>query len=241
MLESRDILLAFSKSGETEEIRALLPLLERMEIPMIAILGETDSTLARKAAWVLSAAVRKEAGPLGIAPTSSTTAMLAMGDALAMTVLAERDFGVREFASLHPGGALGRRYFLKINALMHSGERLPKVSPEAPLRDVIVEMTAKKLGMTAVTDLSGHLLGVLTDGDLRRTLESSRIKAQPILELPAEAIMTRHPATLPPETLASEALNLMESRQITSVVVTGEDGIVLGIIHLHDLLRAGVP
>jgi len=241
MLESRDILLAFSKSGETEEIRALLPLLERMEIPMIAILGETDSTLARKAAWVLSAAVRKEAGPLGIAPTSSTTAMLAMGDALAMTVLAERDFGVREFASLHPGGALGRRYFLKINALMHSGERLPKVSPEAPLRDVIVEMTAKKLGMTTVTDLSGHLLGVLTDGDLRRTLESSRIKAQPILELPAEAIMTRHPATLPPETLASEALNLMESRQITSVVVTGEDGIVLGIIHLHDLLRAGVP
>lgn len=241
MLESRDILLSFSKSGETEEIRALLPLLERMEIPMIAILGETDSTLARKATWVLSANVGKEAGPLGIAPTSSTTAMLAMGDALAMVVLAERDFGVREFASLHPGGALGRRYFLKINALMHTDDRLPTVFPETPLRDVIVEMTAKKLGMTTVTDPSGRLQGVLTDGDLRRTLESSRMNGSPILDLPAEAIMSRHPATLPPDTLASEALNLMESRQITSVVVTGNDRIVLGVIHLHDLLRAGVP
>ena len=243
MLESRDILLSFSKSGETEEIRALLPLLERMEIPMIGILGETDSTLARKATWVLSAKVGKEAGPLGIAPTSSTTAMLAMGDALAMVVLAERDFGVRDFASLHPGGALGRRYFLKINALMHTGDRLPSVFPETPLREVIVEMTAKKLGMTTVTDSSGHLKGVLTDGDLRRTLESSRMNGSgpPILDLPAEAIMSRHPATLPPDTLASEALNLMESRQITSVVVTGEDRIVLGVVHLHDLLRAGVP
>ncbi len=241
MLESRDVLLAFSKSGETEEILALMPLLERMEIPMIAILGKPDSTMGRKAAWTLSAAVTREAGPLGIAPTSSTTAMLAMGDALAMAVLSEREFGIRDFASLHPGGSLGRRYFLRIEALMHKGERLPAVSPDAPLRTVIVEMTAKKLGMTTVIDGSGHLLGVLTDGDLRRTLDSSRTRSLPILDLPAHSIMTRTPATLPPDTLASEALTLMESRQITSVVVCGEDRIVLGVVHLHDLLRAGVP
>ena len=208
---------------------------------MIAILGQPDSTLGRKSAWPLSAAVEREAGPLGIAPTSSTTAMLAMGDALAMVVLSERDFGIRDFASLHPGGSLGRQYFLRIDALMHGGARLPAVSPDAPLRDVIVEMTAKKLGMTTVTDGSGRLLGVLTDGDLRRTLESSRSSSAPILDLPAQSIMTRTPAILPPDTLASEALTLMESRQITSVVVTGEDRIVLGVVHLHDLLRAGVP
>ena len=241
MLESRDVLLAFSKSGETEEILALMPLLERMEIPMIAILGQPDSTMGRKAAWTLSSAVAREAGPLGIAPTSSTTAMLAMGDALAMVVLSERNFGIRDFASLHPGGSLGRQYFLRIDALMHGGDRLPAVSPDTPLRDVIVEMTAKKLGMTTVTDGAGCLLGVLTDGDLRRTLESSRSNAAPILDIPARSIMTRSPATLPPETLASEALTLMESRQITSVVVTDGDSVVLGVVHLHDLLRAGVP
>ncbi len=240
MLESRDILLAFSKSGETEEIRALLPLLERMDIPMIGILGNPESLLGKKAAWVLSAAVDKEAGPLGIAPTSSTTAMLALGDALAMTVLSERNFGISDFASLHPGGSLGRRYFLKINDLMHSGDRLPVVSPHAPLREVIVEITAKKLGMTTVISSTGHLLGVLTDGDLRRTLESARSTEGAILNLHVETLMTRRPATLSPDTLASEALNLMEERQITSIVVTDETGLVLGVVHLHDLLRAGV-
>jgi arabinose-5-phosphate isomerase len=242
MLESRDILLAFSKSGETEEIKALLPLLERMEIPMIAILGEMESTLAQKARWALSAAVKKEAGPLGIAPTSSTTAMLALGDSLAMVVLAERDFGLSDFASLHPGGSLGRRYFLKIKDIMHSGDRIPSVPPDAPLRNVIVEMTGKKLGMTTVTDPGSYLLGVLTDGDLRRALESSGSHAGsvPILEMPASQIMSHNPATLPPETLASEALNLMEQRKITSIVVVGSDRKVMGVVHLHDLLKAGV-
>ena len=243
MLESKDILLAFSKSGETEEIKALLPLLDRMEIPMIAILGEMESTLARKAKWALSASVQKEAGPLGIAPTSSTTAMLALGDALAMGVLAERDFGISDFASLHPGGSLGRRYFLKISDLMHSGKRIPSVFPDTPLRAVIVEMTEKKLGMTTVQDLlTGKLMGVLTDGDLRRTLESTGTRAGTvsILEMPASQIMTRNPATLPAETLASEALNLMEQRQITSIVVTDSSRIVQGVVHLHDLLKAGV-
>jgi arabinose-5-phosphate isomerase len=242
MLESKDILLAFSKSGETEEIKALLPLLERMEIPMIAILGKRDSTMGHKAAWALSSAVEKEAGPLGIAPTSSTTAMLAIGDALAMVVLAEREFGISDFASLHPGGSLGRRYFLKIRDLMHSGDRIPSVSPDAPLREVIVEMTEKKLGMTTVTDSSGQLLGVLTDGDLRRALEFSRRDKvhESILDMAASMIMSKNPATLPPETLASEALNLMERRQITSIVVSGPDRTVQGVVHLHDLLRAGV-
>lgn len=242
MLESRDILLAFSKSGETEEILALLPLLERMEIPMFAILGGRESTLGRKARWALYAGVDKEAGPLGIAPTTSTTAMLAMGDALAMAVLAERDFGISDFASLHPGGSLGRRYFLRVKDLMHSGDRIPAVSPDTPLRAVIVEMTEKKLGMTTVADSTGLLVGVLTDGDLRRALDSSRKDRLPasILEIPASQAMSTSPATLPAETLASEALTLMEQRKITSVVVTDSDRRIQGVLHLHDLLKAGV-
>ncbi|MGC8529955.1 MAG: KpsF/GutQ family sugar-phosphate isomerase [Leptospirillia bacterium] len=240
MLESRDILLAFSKSGETEEILALLPLLERLEIPVIAIVGNRKSTIAQKAAWALSAEVSHESGPLGIAPTSSTTAMLAMGDALAMTVLSERDFGIPDFASLHPGGSLGRRYFLQIGALMHTGDRIPKVSPETPLRDVIVEMTAKKLGMTTVIDSRGILMGILTDGDLRRALDRSGSSAPSILDIPAQSVMTTTPVTLDPSTLASEALTLMETRQITSVVVVHADRTVVGVLHIHDLLRAGV-
>lgn len=242
MLESRDIFLAFSKSGETEEIKALLPLLDRLQITVIAIVGEPLSSLGTRSRWCLDASVEKEAGPLGVAPTSSTTAMLAMGDALAMAVLGERDFGVPDFASLHPGGSLGRRYFLKIRDIMHAGERLPSVLPAAPLRDVIVEMTRKKLGMTAVIDSGGHLLGVLTDGDLRRALEATGPQGEglPLLEIPAERLMTREPATLPPATLAADALALMEQRQITSVVVTGPDAVVLGVVHLHDLLKAGL-
>lgn len=240
MLESRDILLAFSKSGETEEILALLPLLERMEVPVIAILGNRDSTIAQKAAWTLSAEVSHESGPLGIAPTSSTTAMLAMGDALAMTVLSERDFGIPDFASLHPGGSLGRRYFLQISALMHSGDRIPRVTPDTPLRAVIVEMTAKKLGMTTVVDREGTLAGILTDGDLRRALDTRGGSSPSILDIPARAIMTPTPVTLTPSTLASEALTLMEARQITSVVVVHPDRTLAGVLHIHDLLRAGV-
>ncbi len=240
MLESRDILLAFSKSGETEEILALLPLLERMEVPVIAILGNRDSTIAQKATWTLSAEVSHESGPLGIAPTSSTTAMLAMGDALAMTVLSERDFGIPDFASLHPGGSLGRRYFLQISALMHSGDRIPQVTPDTPLRAVIVEMTAKKLGMTTVVDREGTLAGILTDGDLRRALDARGGTSPSILDIPARAIMTTSPVTLTPSTLASEALTLMEARQITSVVVVHPDRTLAGVLHIHDLLRAGV-
>ncbi len=239
MLESRDILLAFSKSGETEEILALLPLLGRMEVPVIAILGNPVSTIAQKATWTLSAEVSHESGPLGIAPTSSTTAMLAMGDALAMAVLAERDFGIPDFASLHPGGSLGRRYFLQISALMHTGDRVPRVAPETPLSAVIVEMTAKKLGMTTVTDKDGTLAGILTDGDLRRALDT-RGGNSSILDIPARAVMTTTPVTLSPATLASEALTLMETRQITSVVVVYPDKSVAGVLHIHDLLKAGV-
>ncbi len=240
MLESRDILLAFSKSGETEEILALMPLLERMEIPVVAILGQRESTIGRKASWTLSAEVSHEAGPLGIAPTSSTTAMLALGDALAMAVLAERNFGIPDFASLHPGGSLGRRYFLQIGALMHGGDRIPRVSPVTPLREVIVEMTEKKLGMTTVQEEDGTLLGILTDGDLRRALENGRQHPGSILDVPARAVMTATPIVLPPSTLASEALTLMESRQITSVVVVHPHHTVAGVLHIHDLLRAGV-
>jgi arabinose-5-phosphate isomerase len=166
--------------------------------------------------------------------------MLAMGDALAMTVLSERDFGIPDFASLHPGGSLGRRYFLQISALMHSGDRIPQVTPDTPLRAVIVEMTAKKLGMTTVVDREGTLAGILTDGDLRRALDARGGTSPSILDIPARAIMTTSPVTLTPSTLASEALTLMEARQITSVVVVHPDRTLAGVLHIHDLLRAGV-
>ncbi len=243
VLDDGDTLLALSKSGETQEILDLIPLLKRLGIPILSMVCERESSLAKVSDHVLWINVHREAGPLGLAPTSSTTAMLAMGDALAMVLLEERNFEVPDFARLHPGGMLGRRYYLRVQDLMHVGADLPVVSPETPLRRAIMEMTAKKLGIAAVCTPDRTLVGILTDGDLRRILEgvSGTPKNPPLfLEEPVSLSMTPHPVTIDREMLASEAVATMESRKISHLLVTDGDGHLEGILHFHDCLRAKV-
>ncbi|MHB1605025.1 MAG: KpsF/GutQ family sugar-phosphate isomerase [Leptospirales bacterium] len=243
VLDGGDTLLALSKSGETQEILDLVPLLKRIGIPILSLVCKKDSSLARVSDHLLWINVDREAGPLGLAPTSSTTAMLAMGDALAMVLLEERNFDVPDFARLHPGGMLGRRYYLRVQDLMHVGEELPVVSPDSPLRNVIMEMTAKKLGIAAVCTSDRKLLGILTDGDLRRILEgvSGMTGGTPVfLEAPVSFSMTSHPVTVERDTLASEAVAIMESRKISHLLVADREGNLEGILHFHDCLRAKV-
>lgn len=243
VLDGGDTLLALSKSGETQEILDLIPLLKRIGIPILSMVCEKDSSLSRVSDQVLWINVGREAGPLGLAPTSSTTAMLAMGDALAMVLLEERNFDVPDFAMLHPGGMLGRRYYLRVQDLMHVGGELPVVSPETPLRKVIMEMTAKKLGIAAVCDPAGTLLGILTDGDLRRVLEgiSGSSGGSPVFLDDAVLLsMTSRPVTVDREILASEAVAIMESRKISHLLVADREGRLEGILHFHDCLRAKV-
>lgn len=243
VLDGGDTLIALSKSGETQEILDLVPLLKRLGIPILSIVCEKNSTLSRISDHILWINVAHEAGPLGLAPTSSTTAMLAMGDALAMVLLEERNFDIPDFARLHPGGMLGRRYYLRVQDLMHVGAELPVVSPESPLRNVIMEMTAKKLGIAAVCASDRKLLGILTDGDLRRILEGFSIRSggTPVfLDDPVSLSMTSHPVTVGRETLASEAVAIMESHKISHLLVSGKEGYLEGILHFHDCLRAKV-
>lgn len=242
VLDGGDTVLALSKSGETQEILDLIPLLRRLSIPILAMVCSRDSTLAREADHVLFLNVTGETGPLGLAPTSSTTAMLAMGDALAMVLLEEREFDVPDFARLHPGGMLGRRYYLRVRELMHSGDALPVVGPDASLRQAIMVMTAKKLGIATVCSEEGKLLGILTDGDLRRILEqvSERETGESaFLGSPVSRYMTTRPVVVEGDMLASEAVAIMESRKISHLVVS--DGNRLeGVLHFHDCLRAKV-
>ena len=242
VLDRGDTVLALSKSGETQEILDLLPLLKRIDIPVVSMVCERDSSLARLSEVVLLIPVSREAGPLGIAPTTSTTSMLAMGDALAMVLLEERSFDVGDFARLHPGGMLGRRYYLKVADLMHAGDALPVVTPGTPLKEVIMEMTAKKLGIAAVTDDGNRILGILTDGDLRRILENRTIDSirGSFLDERVEGFMTRSPVSVRGELLASEAVALMESRKVSQLLVIDENGCLEGILHFHDCLRAKV-
>ena len=242
VLDRGDTVLALSKSGETQEILDLLPLLKRIDIPVVSMVCERDSSLARLSEVVLLIPVSREAGPLGIAPTTSTTSMLAMGDALAMVLLEERSFDVGDFARLHPGGMLGRRYYLKVADLMHAGDALPVVTPGTPLKEVIMEMTAKKLGIAAVTDDGNRILGILTDGDLRRILENRTIDSMrgSFLDERVEGFMTRSPVSVRGELLASEAVALMESRKVSQLLVIDENGCLEGILHFHDCLRAKV-
>ena len=242
VLDRGDTVLALSKSGETQEILDLLPLLKRIGIPVVSMVCERDSSLARLSEVVLLIPVSREAGPLGIAPTTSTTSMLAMGDALAMVLLEERSFDVGDFARLHPGGMLGRRYYLKVADLMHAGDALPVVTPGTPLKEVIMEMTAKKLGIAAVTDDGNRILGILTDGDLRRILENRTIDSirGSFLDERVEGFMTRSPVSVRGELLASEAVALMESRKVSQLLVIDESGCLEGILHFHDCLRAKV-
>ncbi len=228
-----DAVLAISNSGETEEILALVPSLKRLGAPLLALTGNKHSTLATAADVHLDVSIAQEACPLGLAPTASTTAALAMGDALAMALLERRGFSVEDFAVLHPGGRLGRK-LLRVEEAMHAAEQVPRVAESAALREVLFEMTSKRLGMTTVVDAAGRLRGVISDGDLRRQLETH---GNAVFDRSAAQSMTRDPVTIQGRALATEALNLMEARRITSLVVVDAEGLVRGVVHLHDLWR----
>jgi arabinose-5-phosphate isomerase len=236
MLARHDTVIALSNSGETEEVLKLLPFVKRLNIPVIALTGRIQSTLAKNSDVTLDVSVSEEACPMGLAPTASTTAMLAMGDALAIALLQKRGLSEEDFAQFHPGGALGRRLLLKVQDLMHHGDAVPRIQSHATVHDAILEMTTKKLGMTTVLDEDGRLLGVITDGDLRRYLEKG-------LDLPAAQVRdlaSRSPKTISPEALAARAVQIMEEFSITALVVVDERASVVGVLHLHDLLKSGI-
>ena len=235
MITASDVVLALSNSGETEELTTLLPLIKRLGVPLIGITGNPQSTLATSATVHILVDVREEACPLGLAPTSSTTAALAMGDALAIAMLQVRGFTARDFARAHPGGALGRR-LLKIDDLMHSGADMPVVRPAALVADAVVEMTRSGLGLTAVVDDSGALVGVFTDGDLRRVIERNHdIRSARMAD-----VMTRGCKTAGRDQLAAEALRLMQEHKINALLVVAEGQRLIGVLNMHDLLRARV-
>jgi arabinose-5-phosphate isomerase len=231
MLARGDVLLAITYGGETQEILNLLEALKRLEIPIVTLTGNSKSTLAEASEVVLDVSVKEEACSLNLAPTASTTVAMAVGDALAISLLDRRGFQHDDFAALHPAGRLGKK-LLHVEHLMHGGDALPRVSPDTPMPAVFHEMSAKKLGMTTVTTADGKLAGILTDGDLRRLMEKH---GGATLAMTAGDCMVRNPQTIGPKLLASEALNLMEKKKITSVVVTDEAQKVIGVVHLHDL------
>ncbi|MBA1444648.1 MAG: KpsF/GutQ family sugar-phosphate isomerase [Chromatiales bacterium] len=236
MITSGDVVLALSNSGETGELLTILPLIKRLGVPLISMTGNPESTLACEAEVSIDVSVEKEACPLGLAPTSSTTAALAMGDALAIALLETRGFTAKDFALSHPGGSLGRRLLLHIGDIMHTGDAIPKVSIGASLNTALIEMSSKSLGMTAVVDGQGALAGIYTDGDLRRTLDHKvNIHAAGVSE-----VMTVNCKTVAPEMLAAEALQLMEENKISGLLVVNGQGELVGAFNMHDLLRAGV-
>jgi arabinose-5-phosphate isomerase len=231
MLAAGDVVLALSYGGETEEIVALLPTLQRLGVKIVSLTGQPQSSLGAASAVVLDISVKEEACSLNLAPTASTTAMLAMGDALAISLLDKRGFKSQDFAALHPSGRLGRKLTL-VEALMHSGDAMPRVAPSARMPDIVYEMSKKGLGMTTVIDAAGKLAGIVTDGDLRRLMQT---RGGETISLTAEQAMTRNPVTIGPKELASTALGRMEQRHITSVVVVDDAQLVLGVLHIHDL------
>ncbi len=238
MLMKGDVVIAVSNSGETEEITRILPIIKRMGLPLIAMTGNPGSTLARAGDVFLDISIKEEACPLQLAPTASTTVTLAMGDALAVALLLQRGFREEDFALFHPGGALGKRLLLRVEDLMHSGEDIPTVTAGTPLKDALYEISSKKLGITGVIDDQGALIGVFTDGDLRRNIEQGiEVLNRPIWEL-----VVGKPKRILRTNLAAKSLQRMEEYQITSLFVfeSEEDLKPIGIIHLHDLLKAGV-
>lgn len=236
MIVPRDVVLALSNSGETEEILRILPLIKRQGVPLIAMTGKADSTLAREADVFLDTRVEREACPLGLAPTASTTAALALGDALAIALLDVRGFTAEDFALSHPGGNLGRRLLLHVSDIMHAGVAVPKVRLDAALTEALGEMTRGRLGMTAVVDAEDRPVGVFTDGDLRRALEAGRDLREELIT----QMMTRHCKTIGPQLLAVQALELMEKHKINGLLVVNSHGVLIGALNMHDLLRAGV-
>ena len=236
MLTKEDLVISISNSGGTNEVVNLVPLIKALGIKMIAMTGNSDSVLAKSADAHLNIGVEAEACPMDLAPTSSTTATLVMGDALAIALLEAKGFSAEDFAFSHPGGTLGRRLLIKVSDLMHSGDELPKVSARTLIKQILIEMTSKGLGITTIVDENGALLGVFTDGDLRRVID----KGVHLEDALASEVMNTDPLKIGENRLAAEALGLMEERKITALVVVDDNDIPCGIIHLHDILRAGV-
>ncbi|MCW8330451.1 KpsF/GutQ family sugar-phosphate isomerase [Photobacterium sp. SDRW27] len=235
MIKKGDVVLAISNSGEASEILTLLPVIKRLGIPLISMTGKPESSMAKLAQIHLQITVAQEACPLNLAPTSSTTATLAMGDALAIALMEARGFTADDFALSHPGGALGRKLLLRIADVMHTGDMLPVVAEDATIKDALLEVSRKGLGMTAIIDTQHQLSGIFTDGDLRRLLDN-RID---IHNTTIGEVMTKKPATIPPHLLAAEGLKMMEDRKINGLLVT-EEGRLVGALNMHDLLKAGV-
>ena len=236
MIISSDVVLALSNSGETDELVVLIPLLKRLGVPLVAMTGNARSTLAESATVHIHIAVAQEACPLGLSPTSSTTAALAMGDALAIALLQARGFTEEDFARSHPGGALGRRLLLKVRDLMHTGDGMPMVSPDTRLVEALIEMTRKGLGLTAVVDANQRVLGIFTDGDLRRAIDRG-LDARTIR---MQEVMTVDCKKIDPDLLAAEALGIMQEMKINALLVVDEDRVLRGAINMHDLLKARV-
>jgi arabinose-5-phosphate isomerase len=236
MVRKEDVVVIISKSGSTDEISKLLPMFKRLGVKLIAMSGKPDSQLVKECDVFLNISVKEEACPHDLAPTSSTTATLVMGDALSVSLLQKRGFTAEDFALLHPGGSLGKRLSLKIDEIMIKGDGVPIVKENSSIKDIIIEMTSKRLGTTCVIDVNGKLSGVITDGDLRRLLE----KTMDVKNLVATDIMSKNPKVTDKDYLASFALQIMESHKITSLIVADHDKKPIGIIHLHDLINLGL-
>ncbi|MBX9587593.1 MAG: KpsF/GutQ family sugar-phosphate isomerase [Gammaproteobacteria bacterium] len=236
MITYRDIALTISNSGETAEIVSLLPLIKNLRIPLIAITGNPSSTMAKRADVHLNIGVVQEACPLGLAPTSSTTATLVMGDAIALTLLEAKGFTAQDYARYHPAGNLGKRLLLRIEDVMRRDQAIPRIHFEANVQDALIEMTQKQLGMTSVQDSSGNLVGIYTDGDLRRTLNQGLDLHTTMMK----QVMTQNYKKISPQMLAYDALMMMENHKVTSILVVDDQHTLLGVAHIHDLLNAGL-
>jgi arabinose-5-phosphate isomerase len=237
MVTSDDVIIAISHSGETDEIIALIPFLKRFNLSLISMTGNAASTLSKAADVNLDIAVKEEACTLGIVPTSSTTAAMAMGDAVAVSLLLKRGFREEDFAFFHPGGSLGKKLFIKVSDLMHTGAAIPLISPEASMTAAVMEISSKRLGVTLVAGADGKVLGIVTDGDVRRGIEKW---GKAFFDMSAGEVMTRDPSVISGEELAARALSVMEKLSITSLLVPDENGRATGIIHLHDILKQGI-
>lgn len=236
MITSEDVFIALSHSGESDELRTIVPEIKRQGAKLISLTGNPQSSLAQASDAHLNTAVEREACPLGLAPTASTTAALALGDALAVALLDAKGFGERDFARSHPGGNLGRRLLTHVRDIMHTGDGVPSIREDAPLSEALLEITRKRLGMTAVVDESRHILGIYTDGDLRRTLE----KRLDFSATPVSAVMSRNPRTISADALAAEVVQIMEQHSINQMLVVDENNKLVGALNMHDLLRAKV-
>jgi len=237
MVTDRDVIIAISNSGETEELIGLIPFLKRFNVKLISMTGNLNSTLAKASDVKLDISVKEEACPMGIVPTASTTATLALGDAVAVALLIKRGLDERDFAFFHPGGKIGKKLLIKVKDLMHIGDSLPKVSIDTPVSKALIEMSSKRLGHAIVLDNNNRMVGLITDGDVRRGLEKW---GGMLFELTAGKVMTKNPRTIAEEELAAKALSIMENYSITALVVPDNEGRPLGIIHLHDILREGI-